>query len=91
MATITEIRQALVQGGLIPAQAQLAARILADTPPVNPPTGGIWDTLKARGYNVSQRYVGGVFRIVTDGTNSLVVISKNGIDTIYKEVAVESL
>jgi hypothetical protein len=87
MATTTEIRQKLIQGGMDAASAQSAAQILADPTPVNPPTGGIWDTLRAKGFGLSQRYSFGsyVLRIITDGNRTVLVITQNGINQLYVE------
>jgi hypothetical protein len=93
MATTTEIRQKLIQGGIDPISAQMAAQILSDPISPNPPIGGIWDTLKAKGYNLVQRFTAGTntVRVISNGTVNAIIIAQNGINQLYVQGDVAKL
>lgn len=91
MATIVEIRQKLVQGGMQVADAQQAARILADMPAFTEPTGNLWDTIRAKGYRMTARPTGTIFRLITNDKLNGIVMLKDGLSTIFIETTVDKL
>lgn len=91
MATVTEIRQKLIQGGMVPQEAQKAAVILADLPAFTQPSGQLWDTLTAKNFRIISRTVGTVFRILTNDKDNIIVMTKDAVSTIFKETPVASL
>jgi hypothetical protein len=91
MATVTEIRQQLVQGGMTPEDAQKAAGILADMPAFTSPAGAIWDTLRAKNFEMIARPINTTFRFLTDHKKNIIVVTKDGMNTVFVETAIESL
>lgn len=91
MATTTEIRQKLIQGGMSVEEASNAAKILSDMPPLTAPAGGIWDTLTAKGFRIVSRPINTQFRILSNEKKSIIVMTKDGMNSLFCEMAIESL
>lgn len=91
MATTTELRQRLIQGGMSPESAQQAAALLSDMPAFTSPAGALWDTLRAKNFEMMARPINTTFRFLTDHKRNIIVVTKDGINTVFCEMAIESL
>lgn len=91
MATIVEIRQKLFQGGMTLESAAQAARILADMPAFTAPSGGVFDTLTGKGYTLMSRPVNTLFRLFTNEKKTVLVMTKDGLNSVFTEVPIETL
>lgn len=87
MATITEVRQKLVQGGMNPTEAQKAAQILADMPAFTAPAGGMWDTLSAKGFQPMSRPLNSQVRFLSNPKDMIIVLTVDGLNTLFKQCA----
>jgi len=91
MATITEIRQKLFQGGMDLIDADKAARILADMPAFTAPSGGVFDTLTGKGYTLMSRPVNTLFRLFTNEKKTILIMTKDGLNSVFAETPIDTL
>lgn len=91
MATATEIRQKLFQAGIGLDVADQVARILADMPAFTAPAGGIWDTLNAKNFTITSRPTNTVFRVLSNGKKTVLVMTKDGLNSLFAETSIDTL